>query len=103
MFEALQDKFQNVFKALRIQGVLTPESIDEALKEVRLALLEADVNFKVVKELMERVRVKAMGEEVRKSFTPMQEVVRIVRDELVDILGGDAALLTFFKNIRRFS
>jgi signal recognition particle subunit SRP54 len=97
MFDTLQDKFQKVFKTLRIQGVLTPEAIDETLKEVRLALLEADVNLNVVKELLERVRVKAMGEEVRSSLSPMQEVVRIVRDELVAILGGDAALLTFSK------
>ncbi len=97
MFDALQDRFQNVFKTLRIQGVLTPEAIDETLKEVRLALLEADVNLNVVKELLERVRVKALGEEVRSSLSPMQEVVRIVRDELVAILGGDAALLTFSK------
>jgi signal recognition particle subunit SRP54 len=97
MFDALQDKFQKVFKTLRIQGVLTPEAIDETLKEVRLALLEADVHLNVVKELLERVRVKAMGEEVRSSLSPMQEVVRIVRDELVAILGGDAALLAFSK------
>ena len=97
MFDALQDKFQKVFKTLRIQGVLTPEAVDETLREVRLALLEADVNLNVVKELLERVRVKAMGEEVRSSLSPMQEVVRIVRDELVAILGGDAALLTFSK------
>ena len=98
MFDALQDKFQQVFKTLRIQGGLTPEAINETLKEVRLALLEADVNLRVVKELVERVRVKALGEEVRASFTPAQEVVRIVRDELVQILGGDAALLTFSKD-----
>jgi signal recognition particle subunit SRP54 len=97
MFDALQDKFQKVFKTLRIQGVLTPEAVDETLKEVRLALLEADVNLNVVKELLERVRVKALGEEVRSSLSPMQEVVRIVRDELVAILGGDAALLVFSK------
>jgi signal recognition particle subunit SRP54 len=98
MFDALQDKFQNVFKTLRIQGVLNEQAVDETLKEVRLALLEADVNLKVVKELLERVRVKALGEEVRTSLSPMQEVVRIVRDELVAILGGDASLLTFSKD-----
>jgi signal recognition particle subunit SRP54 len=97
MFDALQDKFQKVFKTLRIQGVLTPEAIDETLKDVRMALLEADVNLNVVKELLERVRVKAEGEEVRASLSPAQEVVRIVRDELVAILGGDASLLTFSK------
>lgn len=98
MFEALQEKFQQVFKNIRIQGVLTEETVDETLKQVRVALLEADVNFKVVKELVERVRIKALGEEVRSSFSPAQEVVRIVRDELIDLLGRDAALLVFSKD-----
>jgi signal recognition particle subunit SRP54 len=98
MFDTLQEKFDKVFKSLRIQGVLSDEVIDETLREVRLALLEADVHFQVVKELLERVRVKARGEEVRSSFSPAQEVVRIVRDELVEILGHDAALLTFSKD-----
>jgi len=97
MFEALQDRFQRVFKALRVQGVLTEEVVDETLREVRLALLEADVNLNVVKALLERVRVKALGEQVQASFTPAQEVVRIVRDELIEILGRDASLLTFSK------
>ncbi len=97
MFEALQDKFQQAFKNLRGRGTLTPEAIDEALRDVRMALLEADVNFNVVKALLERVRVRALGEEIGASFTPEQEVVRIVRDELVDILGRDASLLTFSK------
>jgi signal recognition particle subunit SRP54 len=97
MFETLQDKFQQAFKNLRGRGTLTPEAVDEALREVRLALLEADVNFNVVKALIERVRVRALGEEIGATFTPAQEVVRIVRDELVDILGRDASLLTFSK------
>jgi len=97
MFDALQEKFQRVFKALRGQGILTEELVDETLRDVRLALLEADVNVKVVKELLARVRVRALGEEVRQSFSPAQEVVRIVRDELIEILGRDAALLTFSK------
>jgi signal recognition particle subunit SRP54 len=97
MFDALQDKFQRVFKTLRGQGVLTEELVDETLREVRLALLEADVNVKVVKELLSRVRVRALGEEVRTSFSPAQEVVRIVRDELIEILGRQAALLVFAK------
>jgi len=97
MFDALQEKFQRVFKTLRVQGVLNEQAVDETLREVRLALLEADVNFKVVKELLDRVRVRALGEEVRASLTPEQEVVRIVRDELVQILGGDTAFLTFSK------
>jgi signal recognition particle subunit SRP54 len=95
MFEALQDRFQRVFKSLRIQGVLSEEVVDEILREVRLALLEADVNLNVVKVLLERVRVKALGEEVRSSLAPGQEVVRIVRDELIEILGRQASLLTF--------
>ncbi len=95
MFDALQDKFQRVFKSLRVQGVLTEEGIDQTLRDVRLALLEADVNVKVVKELLDRVRVQARGEEVRSSLTPAQEVVRIVRDELVEMLGREASLLTF--------
>jgi signal recognition particle subunit SRP54 len=97
MFENLQDKFQQAFKNLRGRGTLTPEAVDETLREVRMALLEADVNFNVVKALLERVRVRSLGEEIGATFTPAQEVVRIVRDELVDILGRDASLLTFSK------
>jgi len=98
MFDTLQDKFQRVFKSLRGQGVLNEPLVDETLREVRLALLEADVNVTVVKALLERVRVRALGEEVRSSFSPAQEVVRIVRDELIEILGREAALLTFSKD-----
>jgi signal recognition particle subunit SRP54 len=97
MFEALQDKFQQAFKNLRGRGTLTPEAIDETLRDVRMALLEADVNFNVVKALLEKVRIRALGEEIGATFTPAQEVVRIVRDELVEILGRDASLLTFSK------
>ncbi len=97
MFDALQQRFEGVFKTLRGQGVLNEPLVDETLRDVRLALLEADVNVKVVKELLERVRVKALGEEVRASLSPAQEVVRIVRDALVDILGREASLLTYSK------
>jgi signal recognition particle subunit SRP54 len=97
MFDALQDRLQKVFKSLRIQGVLNDEVVDQSLREVRLALLDADVNLNVVKELLDRVRVKARGEEVRASLSPAQEVIRIVRDELIGILGRDASLLTFSK------
>jgi len=82
---------------LRVQGVLNEEVVDETLREVRLALLEADVNLNVVKALLDRVRVKALGEEIRSSFSGGQEVVRIVRDELIEILGREASLLTFSK------
>ncbi len=97
MFDALQQKFENVFKTLRVQGVLNESSIDETLRDVRLALLDADVNLKVVKDLLDRVRIQAMGEQVRSGFAPAQEVVRIVRDELIAILGGQASFLTFTK------
>jgi signal recognition particle subunit SRP54 len=97
MFDSLQDRLQKVFKTLRIQGVLNDEVVDQTLREVRLALLDADVNLNVVKELLDRVRVKALGEEVRSSLSPAQEVTRIVRDELIQILGRDASLLTFSK------
>jgi signal recognition particle subunit SRP54 len=97
MFDALQDRLQKVFKTLRIQGVLNDEVVDQSLREVRLALLDADVNLNVVKELLDRVRVKALGEEVRSSLSPAQEVIRIVRDELIGILGQEASLLTFSK------
>jgi signal recognition particle subunit SRP54 len=95
MFEALQEKFEKTFKSLRVQGALTEPVVDEALRDVRLALLEADVHYQVVKDLLDRVRVRALGEEVKGSFSPAQEVVRIVRDEMIEILGGREAALTF--------
>jgi signal recognition particle subunit SRP54 len=88
MFDSLSDKLESVFKKLRGQGVMTEENIKEALREVRLALLEADVNFKVVKDFVENVRSKAVGTEVLTSLSPGQQVIRIVHDELVAIMGG---------------
>lgn len=88
MFETLSDKLESVFKKLRGQGVMTEDNIKEALREVRLALLEADVNFKVVKEFVEAVRVKAVGTEVLQSLSPGQQVVKIVHDELINLMGG---------------
>lgn len=88
MFDSLSDKLESVFKKLRGQGVMTEENIKEALREVRLALLEADVNFKVVKDFVENVRVKAVGTEVLTSLSPGQQVIRIVHDELVAVMGG---------------
>ena len=84
MFENLQEKLQRAFKSLRGQAVLTEENIDEALSEIRLALLEADVNFKVVKELIDHIRAKAVGQEVLTALSPGEQVIKIVRDELVD-------------------
>src|SRR6266567_2996412 len=95
MFENLQEKLQRAFKNLRGQGTLTPENIEEALKEIRMALLEADVNFKVVKQLIDRIQEKAVGQEVMTALSPAQQVVKIVHDELVEILGRDTAKLKF--------
>ncbi|MHB8619320.1 MAG: signal recognition particle protein [Chloroflexota bacterium] len=95
MFEALSDRLQGVFDKLRGKGKLTEADVDLALREVRLALLEADVNFKVVKSLQARIREKAVGSEVMESLTPAQHVVKIVRDELVDLLGGGQSKLLF--------
>ncbi len=94
MFDALSDRLQGVFRSLRGRGALTPEDVDQALREIRLALLEADVHFKVVKQFLERVRVRAVGQDVLKSLTPDQAVLRVVRDEMVALFGGgDAARL----------
>jgi signal recognition particle subunit SRP54 len=95
MFENLSDKLQNILKNLRGQGVLTEEHIRETLREIRLALLEADVSLKVVREFTESVRAKALGEEVLSSLSPGQQVVKVVRDELVAMLGGETARIAF--------
>ena len=94
-FENLSDKLQNTFKKLRGKGVLTEADIDSAMREVKLALLEADVNFKVVKEFVADVKEKALGSDVLKSLTPGQQVVKIVNDELISLMGGTNSKLTF--------
>lgn len=91
MFDALSEKLELAFKKLRGQGVLSEDNIKEALREVRLALLEADVNFRVVKDFVERVREQAVGAQVLQSLTPGQQVVKIVHDELVALMGGEGA------------
>jgi len=95
MFENLQEKLQRAFKSLRGQARLTEENIAEALREIRLALLEADVNFKVVKELIDRIQAKAVGQEVLTALSPGEQVIKIVRDELVETLGKDTARMKF--------
>lgn len=87
MFESLTEKLESIFKKLRSRGLLKEEDVDAALKEVRLALLEADVNFKVVKDFIQKVKEKAVGKEVLESLTPGQQVIKIVNDELCDLLG----------------
>jgi signal recognition particle subunit SRP54 len=95
MFENLQEKLQRAFKSLRGQARLSEENIAEALREIRLALLEADVNFKVVKELIDRIQAKAVGQDVLTALSPGEQVIKIVRDELVEILGKDTARMKF--------
>jgi len=94
-FEGLSEKLQGVFKKLKGKGVLSERDIDEAMREIRLALLEADVNFKVVKEFVARVREKALGTEIHASLNPGQQVVKIVSDELASLMGGTNSKLTF--------
>ncbi len=93
MFTTLTEKIEKVFKQLRGQAVLTEENINDALKEVRLALLEADVNFKIVKDFIEKVRIKAVGQEVLKSLTPAHQVVKVVWEEMRDLLGHEQSAL----------
>ncbi|MDX1775029.1 MAG: signal recognition particle receptor subunit alpha, partial [Desulfobulbales bacterium] len=93
MFENLTDRLQKVFRDLRGYGKLTPENIDEALRQVRLALLEADVNYRVVKEFISAISERAVGQDVLESLTPGQQVIKIVHQELVELLGGQTELL----------
>jgi len=88
MFDSLSEKLQAVFKNLRGYGKLTEKNVADALREVRLALLEADVNYKVVKDFVERTKQRALGQEVLSSVTPGQQIVKIVHDELVVLMGG---------------
>lgn len=88
MLEALSEKLESIFKRLRSRGILKEEDVDAALKEVRLALLEADVNFRVAKDFVQNVKAKATGKEVLESLTPGQQVIKIVHNELIELLGG---------------
>src|SRR5216117_2765015 len=89
MFESLTDKLELTFKRLRGQGKISEKNIDDALREVRLALLEADVHVKVVKNFIESIKAKSLGQEVLQSLTPEQQFIEIVRDELIGLLGGE--------------
>src|ERR1700759_3560888 len=95
MFDNLSDKLQRVFKNLRGQGKLSAENMDVALREIRMALLEADVNFRVVKQLIENIKQKAVGEEVLAALSPSQQVVKIVHEELIKILGSHESKLRY--------
>ena len=100
MFSQLSDKLQDIFKELRGHGTISQSNIDAALREVRLALLEADVDFQVAKKFIARVREKSLGEAVLRSITPGQQIVKIFHDELTALLGGDAASLNLEKPSR---
>jgi signal recognition particle subunit SRP54 len=95
VFDALSDRLQSALGEVRGRGRLDEESVSKAMREIRLALLEADVNFKVVKDFVERVRARALGADVTKSLTPGQEVVRIVHDELVELMGSGSSKIAF--------
>src|SRR5215471_16281882 len=95
MFSSLSDRFDSIFARLRGRGRLSDEDIDEVLREIRLALLQADVNIKVVRSFIDRIRAKASSIELSKSLTPGQQVIKAVHDELVTILGGDALKVTY--------
>ena len=97
MFSQLGGKLQDIFKDLRGHGTISEANIDEALRQVRLALLEADVDFQVAKKFIARVKEKAMGEAVLRSVTPGQQIIKIFHDELAALLGGDAAPLNLEK------
>ena len=94
-FEGLSEKLQNVFKGLKGKGSLTEADINSAMREVKLALLEADVNFKAVKDFVASVKEKALGEDVMASLTPGQQVIKIVNDELTELMGGTGSKLTY--------
>ncbi len=97
MLESLSDKLQKVLRDLKGEGHVSERHIEESMRQIRIALLEADVNFKVVKDFVARVKEKALGQEVLKSLTPGQQVVKIVRDELVDLLGSQAVPVQYAK------
>src|SRR5271154_39077 len=95
MFENLSEKLQRTFKNLRGQGTLTEENISDALREIRVALLEADVNLEVITQLIDHVRAKSLGAEVATSLSPTEQIIKIVNDELITILGKDTAKFKF--------
>lgn len=94
-FEGLSEKLQGVFKKLKGKGILTEADINEAMREVKLALLEADVSFKVVKDFVASIKEKALGQDVLESLTPAQQVIKIVNDQLVELMGGAGSKLTY--------
>ena len=97
MFESLGDRLQNAIHKIKGYGKITESNISDMMREIRLALLEADVNYKVVKEFTNTVKEKALGEEVQKSIKPGDMFVKIVKDELTELLGGEQAPFKFIR------
>src|SRR3989442_12123300 len=98
MFDSLSGKLQNVFKTLRGLGKISESNVSDSLREVRMALLDADVNFKVARDFIERVKEKAIGQRVLQSIQPGQQVIKIIHDELVELLGASNAALKLDAN-----
>src|SRR5208337_5465487 len=98
MFDSLSSKLQNAFKNLRGLGKISEGNVTDALREVRQALLEADVNFKVARDFIERVKAKSIGQEVIQSIQPGQQIIKIIHDELTDLLGSANAVLELSGN-----
>jgi signal recognition particle subunit SRP54 len=95
MFDALSDRFEGIFKRLRGRGMLREQDIDEVLREIRVALLEADVNFTVVRGMLERIRERAVGVELSEALNPAQQIIKIVHEELIAVLGGEVIKITY--------
>src|SRR5215210_2224236 len=100
MFSQLGDKLQDIFKDLRGHGTISETNVSDAMREVRMALLEADVDYNVAKQFIARIKEKALGEDVLRSVTPGQQIVKIFHDELTALLGGDASPLNLEKPAR---
>src|ERR1700684_3894173 len=98
MFDSLSTKLQNAFKNLRGLGKISETNVSDSLREVRLALLDADVNFKVARDFIERVKVKAIGQEVIQSIHPGQQIIKVIHDEIVELLGSSNAGLNLSGN-----
>src|SRR3954471_7031953 len=95
MFDSLSDRFEGIFKGLRSRGRLGEKEVDEVLREIRLALLEADVNFRVVKGVVARIKEKCLGADLSQSLSPAQQVIKIVHQELINTLGGETLKITY--------
>src|SRR6476660_10142751 len=98
MFDTLSSKLQNAFRNLRGLGKISEDNVNDSLREVRLALLDADVNFKVVRDFIERVKTKSLGQEVVQSIQPGQQVIKLIHDESVELLGSQNAALNLNKS-----